>query len=149
MKNHKVYGVAAMETEVFFPSPWTYPPQTHLKQETQTNHRLQVLNLGIIFHCGTAGCLFFLLCLHFCLFVKVYDSFCLHLLRFPRLNTGTRSMRRPSGWWQRARLKLIQDWSATSETKNNSEYVAFVHISPHWCGPWVLCFSDPWGICYA
>lgn len=141
MKNHNFHRGVRCCSEgnwVFFSSPWTYPPQTHLKQETQTNHRLQVLNLGIIFHCGTAGCLFFLLCLHFCLFVKVYDSFCLHLLQFPRLNTGTRSMRRPSGWWQRARLKLIQDWSATSETKNNSEYVPFVHISPP--SVWPLSF---------
>lgn len=119
------------------PSQQTYPPQTHLKQETQTKHRLQVLNLRIIFHRGTAGCLFFLACLRSCLFVKVYDSFCLHLLQFPRLNTGTRSVRRPSGWWQLAQLKPIQDRPASRETKNNSEYVAFVHISP---SVWPLSF---------
>lgn len=115
----------------------------------------QALNLGIIFHRSTAGRLFFfLLHLHFCSSVKALPiSFVLHLLSFPRLNTGlfVAAVLQQSGLdclldshclFKRVTGRLGCD----ATQKNNGINSISAHISL--CGPWVLRFSFPRGFCY-
>lgn len=73
---------------------WQLIPFTATLTAGNTNKTsAQVLNLGIIFHTGTAGSLFFLFCLPFCISVKASKSLLSASASVPKTKHRPRSVR--------------------------------------------------------